>query len=76
MVNNLNISQENKNSRLSMRNSVMVWVAGAVLGWIVAVASVWTVMDNSNSNIAKNTPSEAEKMEQIMPASGNGKDKR
>lgn len=75
MVNNLNISQDKKNGRLSMRHSVMVWVAGAILGWVVAVASVWTALNNTDSNIANNTPTKAEQMEQIMPAAGDGKDK-
>ena len=58
MVNNLNVSQSKKNSRLSMRHSVMVWATGAVLGWIVAVGSVWTALNNTDSNIANNTPSQ------------------
>ncbi|PCI46159.1 MAG: hypothetical protein COB49_09000 [Alphaproteobacteria bacterium] len=72
MVNNTRTSQDKKNNRLSMRHSLMVWVAGAVLGWIVAVVSVWTALNNTNNhNIAENSPSTAEQMEQIMPAAGD-----
>jgi len=74
MVNN---AQEEKTNRLSMRHSIMVWVAGAILGWFVAVVSVWGVLRTGESNIAENTPQEdqilpgdAEKMEQVLPAAG------
>lgn len=71
MVNNSKDSKDTNEERLSMRNSIMVWVAGAVLGWVVAVVSVWTALNTPESNIAKNTPTDAEKMEQIMPAAGD-----
>jgi len=72
MVNNESVSPNGKNDRLSMRHSLMVWVAGAILGWVVAVASVWTALNSTdNNNIAENSPSDAEKMEQISPAAGN-----
>ncbi len=74
MVNNAHITQDKKEDRLSMRHSLMVWVAGAVLGWVVAVVSVWTALNTTeNSNIANNAPTTAEQMEQIMPASGDKK---
>lgn len=78
MVNKMFNSQNNSSSRLSMRHSLMVWVAGAVLGWVVAVMSVWTALSTpSNGNIAENSPSQAEQMEQmeqIMPAAGKQKE--
>ena len=68
--------QDKKEDRLSMRHSLMVWVAGAVLGWVVAVMSVWTALSTTeDSNIANNAPTEAEQMEQIMPAAGGEKGK-
>jgi len=72
MVNNAHIMQDKKEDRLSMRHSLMVWVAGAVLGWVVAVVSVWTALNTTvDSNIANNAPTTAEQMEQIMPAAGD-----
>ncbi len=72
MVNNADIVQDKKEDRLSMRHSLMVWVAGAVLGWVVAVMSVWTALNTTeDSNIANNAPTTAEQMEQIMPAAGD-----
>lgn len=75
MVNKTRNTKKPKEDRLSMRHSLMVWIAGAVLGWIVAVASVWTALNTTtSSNIAKNAPSTAEQMEQILPAAGGKKD--
>ena len=71
MVHNMENTQESTKDRLSMRHSIMIWVAGAALGWVVAVVSVWTAMNTTDSNIADNTPNTAEKMEQIMPAAGD-----
>ncbi|WP_339864235.1 hypothetical protein [Paremcibacter congregatus] len=76
MVNNARIKKNSKEDRLSMRHSLIVWVAGAVLGWVVAVVSVWTALNTTDSNIADNSPSQAEKLEQIMPAAGDQKDKK
>ncbi|VAV86904.1 hypothetical protein MNBD_ALPHA02-276 [hydrothermal vent metagenome] len=66
--------QDKEEGRLSMRNSLIVWISGAILGWVVAVVSVWTALSTTDSNIAANSPTTAEKMEQIMPASGDRKD--
>lgn len=71
-------AQDNKDGRLSMRHSVMVWVAGAILGWGVAVVSVYNVVSSDDDVIAENTEpdnkgtilDEAQKMEKIMPAAG------
>lgn len=71
MVNKSQNNIKGKDNRLSMRNSLIVWVAGAVLGWVVAVVSVWTTLNTTDRNIANN----AEQMEQIMPASGDEKPK-
>ncbi|PHZ86065.1 hypothetical protein [Paremcibacter congregatus] len=76
MVNNARIKKNSKEDRLSMRHSLIVWVAGAVLGWVVAVVSVWTALNTTDSNIADSSPSQAEKLEQIMPAAGDQKDKK
>ncbi len=76
MVNNAQDNKEAKEERLSMRNSIMVWVAGAVLGWIVAVVSVWTALSTTDNNIAKNNAPDAEQLEEIMPAAGDPKKKQ
>jgi len=73
MVNNVNTTQDKKEDRLSMRHSLMVWVAGAVLGWVVAVVSVWTALNSTDTNIAQTPPTAAEKMQQILPAAGQEK---
>lgn len=73
MVNNESTPQGNKSDRLSMRHSLMVWIAGAILGWVVAVVSVWSALNTTDMNIAQKPLSEAEKMEQIIPAAGNEK---
>ena len=63
--------QDKEEGRLSMRNSLIVWISGAILGWVVAVVSVWTALSTTDSNIAANSPTTAEKMEQIAPAAGD-----
>ena len=75
MVNDERTPKNKNNSRLSMRHSLMVWIAGAILGWVVAVVSVWTALNTTDSNIAKNSLSNAEQMEQIVPAAGGDKNK-
>lgn len=65
--------QDKEEGRLSMRNSLIVWISGAILGWVVAVVSVWTALSTTDSNIAANSPTTAEKMEQIAPAAGDKK---
>lgn len=74
MVNNTPEPQDKENGRLSMRNSLMVWIGGAILGWVVAVVSVWFALNSSDNDIALNDLSEAEHMEQIVPAAGKNKD--
>ncbi|WP_417318997.1 hypothetical protein [Emcibacter sp.] len=77
-------TDKNSDERLSMRQSVMIWVVGAVLGWVVAVASVYSALRSPDSEIAKNTlhkeetvsPEDAEKVQEIMPAAGQNKQER
>lgn len=76
MVNEKNNKQKTTEERLSMRYSILVWAAGAVLGWVVAVVSVWTAMNNTNGNIAGNLPTNPEQLEQIMPAAGADQTKK
>ncbi|MFC7049358.1 hypothetical protein [Emcibacter nanhaiensis] len=71
-------TENNSDERLSMRQSVMIWVVGAVLGWVVAVASVYSALRSPESEIAENkapleekiSPEDAEKVQEIMPAAG------
>ncbi len=71
---NIESTTQKSEDRLSMRHSLMVWVAGAVLGWVVAVVSVWSALNTTtDTNIAQKAPSDAEQMEQVMPAAGKKK---
>ncbi|WP_321389626.1 hypothetical protein [Emcibacter sp.] len=74
-------TEKNSDERLSMRQSVMIWVVGAVLGWVVAVASVYSALRTPESDIATNnapleetiSPEDAAKVQEIMPAAGEEK---
>ena len=71
--------RRSKKQPLPLRHSVIIWAGGAILGWLVAVASVWLVLNNNTeTEIAQKqfpdtelTPEEVEKLEQIMPAAGD-----
>ena len=68
--------------KFSVRNSVFIWVAGAIFGWVLMVVSVYNVLRNSDDHIV--TPqSEIEApgiladqapktLNEIAPASGGG----
>lgn len=42
-----------ESGRLSLRNSIVIWVTSAVLGWIVLVSSVYQVVRTSSDGVAE-----------------------
>ncbi|MDA5193610.1 hypothetical protein [Govanella unica] len=82
-----NLSQDDNSNRMSMRNSLLVWVFGAVLGWAVAVVAVYSIIrDEGDRAVATNTsephtnqkktiaqPKEADELNAIEPAAGPSK---
>ncbi|MAU41790.1 MAG: hypothetical protein CMF31_09220 [Kordiimonas sp.] len=79
MANDLDNNDQN---RLSLRHSVLVWVAGAVLGWVVAVVSVYSALRvpenefaETDQLIAPETDLAADpaELDKIMPAAGENK---
>ncbi len=78
------ISKNNKESPLfSLRNSVLVWVAGIMLGWGIAVIGVYQWIKSSNNGrvvAGKVDPilaqaRDANTLSQIEPAAGNTSNK-
>src|SRR5690606_3867266 len=77
-----NISDQDDKDRLSWRNSVLVWVSGAVLGWVIAVVAVYSVIRTEEASHMAQQPAaleqessfaddlDAQEMNQIMPATG------
>ena len=64
---------------LSIRRSIIVWLAGGVVGWVVAVVLIYgTIRATSNDNFVENAPEEAERsiavdeqtLQDISPAAG------
>lgn len=77
-----NLSQNENSNRMSMRNSLLVWVFGTVLGWAVAVVAVYTLIreegdpliaSHSRTNsVSQNAVSDQKAIDlnQIEPAAG------
>jgi hypothetical protein len=76
-----NISDHDEKDRLSWRNSVLVWVSGAVLGWVIAVVAVYSVIRTEEANHMAQPPAaqsdtgfasdmDGEEMNNLMPAVG------
>jgi hypothetical protein len=61
-----------KEDRLSIRTSVIVWLSGAVLGWVVAVLAVYTILRAPDSNISANKPGGAAIQEAQHTPAKNG----
>jgi hypothetical protein len=65
---------------LSIRRSVIVWLAGGVFGWVIAVVLIYgTIRATSYDNIAKNrqqeqslpaTATDEKALQDIAPAAG------
>ncbi|RMF07528.1 MAG: hypothetical protein D6763_12140 [Alphaproteobacteria bacterium] len=49
--------------RMSVRNSLLVWVSGAVLGWVVAVVAIYGLLRASDESVI------ADSQEMSTPAS-------
>ncbi len=50
------MTQQGYATTFSLRKSIIVWIAGAVLGWVIAVVSIYNVLRNSEANIAETQP--------------------
>jgi|GEM_PF-3388351 len=67
---------------LSLRRSLIVWLAGGVFGWIVAVVLIYgTIRATSYDNVAKEQQQESESvtreekaLQDIAPAAGPNRD--
>lgn len=64
-------------SKLSMRNSVIIWVGGAFLGWALMVVTVYNVLRFPDSQVAENgrgnpmvIASDEKSLNEIAPAAG------
>lgn len=67
------ISQQDERERLSLRNSLLVWVFGAVLGWAVAVVAVYGIIRSADEpRIAEDGRSgdDEGQFDRIAPAAG------
>lgn len=49
-------SENDGSERMSMRNSLLVWVSGAVLGWVVAVIAVYSALRTDEDTIIVQEP--------------------
>jgi len=56
---------------MSLRNSLMVWVGGAVLGWVVAVVSVYGALRYTGPEVAETTQPPAPESTPAMAAQDN-----
>lgn len=50
------MTQQGYATAFSLRKSIVVWIAGAVLGWVVAVVSVYSALRAPDTNIAETQP--------------------
>jgi len=65
------LSNNDDHDRMSLRNSLLVWVFGAVLGWVVAVVAIYTIIRTAdNSHITERNSAPDAQLEQIAPAAG------
>lgn len=66
------ISKQDDLERMSLRNSLLVWVFGAVLGWAVAVVAVYGIIRTADDPLVAEdgTPRDEQQLDQIAPAAG------
>lgn len=50
------MTQQGYATTFSLRKSIVVWIAGAVLGWVIAVVTVYNALRHSEANIAETRP--------------------
>ncbi len=69
-------SKQDDQERMSLRNSLLVWVFGAVLGWAVAVVAVYGIIRSSDDHrVAEDiVPAEEQQLDRIAPAAGETSD--
>ena len=65
------MSEKNSNRRLPLAKSILVWVAGAVLGWVVTVISVYYVIRTDSMMASKETTPPTAVGEQVKPGEKN-----
>lgn len=77
------ITEREDKERMSIRHSLLVWVSGAVLGWVVAVVAIYGLLRDTDEPriaekpipateraIADDSPAAPEDLNKIAPASG------
>ncbi len=72
---------------MSVRNSLLVWVSGAVLGWVVAVVAIYSLLRASDQPLVAEDPgahnqpppiaqeANPKDLNQITPAAGEDQPK-
>ncbi len=66
-------NNEREKERMSMRESVFLWVGGAVFGWALLMVSVYNVVrfdDPTQVGPQTIAEAEAERLNEILPAAG------
>lgn len=61
------VSENDDAERMSMRNSLLVWVSGAVLGWVVAVVAVYSALRTDEDTIIAQDPAPRPSMAREAP---------
>jgi len=56
------------NEPLSIRRSIIVWIAGAVLGWVIAVVTIYGVLRSGDH--ASSIAHEEQTLQNISPGAG------
>ena len=80
------VSEKSDLDRMSVRHSLLVWVSGAVLGWVVAVVAIYSILRTGDepmiakqvnpgttaAPVVQGTDPESlpESLNEIQPASG------
>lgn len=60
-------SENDGSERMSMRNSLLVWVSGAVLGWVVAVIAVYSALRTDEDAMVVQEPVQRPSIAQEAP---------
>lgn len=50
----LESEKRSNENRLSIRTSIVVWLGGAVLGWVVAVLAIYSVLRAPDKHLSNN----------------------
>ena len=50
------MTQQGYATTFSLRKSIVVWIAGAVLGWVIAVVTVYNALRTTEATIAETRP--------------------